>query len=154
MVTLAQRLEFLRTQHGMTRPGLSAALGFPRNAIEKFETGRQTPTKDQQEKICAYFGVSSFYLKGESDDPTRQDNWMNAALSGVEEEPVVRPRPAPVKKPVVQTANDGNGSLVQSFLNNKAFQETVRTMVLETLRTPEGQELLSQIVRKEIGKQK
>ena len=33
------------------RPGLSAALGLPKNAIEKFETGRQTPTKEQQEKL-------------------------------------------------------------------------------------------------------
>ena len=37
MVTLAQRLESLRNEKGLTRPALSAALGMPRNAIEKFE---------------------------------------------------------------------------------------------------------------------
>ena len=52
MVTLAQRLEELRTERGLSRPALSAELGFPKNAVEKFETGRQTPTREQQEKIA------------------------------------------------------------------------------------------------------
>ena len=152
MVTMAQRIEELRTQQGLTRPALSVALGLPRNAVEKFETGRQTPTK---EKIATYFGVSLFYLKGESDDPTRQDSWMTAALSGVEEddEPV-RPvrRPAP-KAPTPPPAPGGNGAILASLLQNKAFQDTVRAMVLDALRTKEGQELLAQIVRKELTRQ-
>ena len=155
MVTLAQRLEQLRTERGLTRPGLSVALGLPRNAIEKFETGRQTPTREQQTKMAAFFEVSLLYLQGETDDPTRQDSWMTAALSEAEPEPVYKPRP--VQKPaVVQSSGStqAQGSMVQSFMNNKAFQDTVRAMVLETLRTPEGQELLAQIVRKELNKQK
>lgn len=155
MVTLAQRLEQLRTERGLTRPGLSTALGMPRNAIEKFETGRQTPTKEQQTKLAAFFEVSLLYLQGETDDPTRQDSWMTAALSEAEPEPVYRPKP--VQKQVVARsapATQGQSSMVQSFLTNKAFQETVRAMVLETLRTPEGQELLAQIVRRELNKQK
>ena len=83
MVTLAQRLEALRTEKGLTRPALSVALGMPRNAVEKFETGRQTPTKEQQNKIAAYFGVSLAYLQGESDDPTSMASWIQTALSGV-----------------------------------------------------------------------
>ena len=51
MVTLAQRIEELRTARGLSRPALAAALGFPRTAIEKFETGRQTPTQEQQAKL-------------------------------------------------------------------------------------------------------
>ena len=43
MITLAQRIEALRTERGLSRPALSQALGFPKNAAEKFETGRQTP---------------------------------------------------------------------------------------------------------------
>jgi len=155
MVTLAKRLEQLRTERGLTRQGLSVALGLPRNAIEKFETGRQTPTKEQQTKLAAFFEVSMLYLQGESDDPTRQDSWMTAALSEAEPEPAPKPKYVP-KPAVVQSSGNqtGQGSMVQSFLNNKAFQDTVRAMVLETLRTPEGQELLAQIVRKELNKQK
>ena len=154
MVTLQQRIEALRTEKGLTRPALSIALGLPRNAVEKFETGRQTPTKEQQEKIADYFGVSLFYLRGESDDPTRQASWMTAALSGVtQDEPEVVRRPRPQPKAAPQPASGGQGALVASFLQNKAFQDTVRAMVLETLRTREGQELLAQIVRKEINRQ-
>ena len=57
MVTMAQRIEALRTEKGLSRPALAAALGLPRLSIEKFETGRQTPTKDQQDKLAEYFGV-------------------------------------------------------------------------------------------------
>ena len=47
MVTLAQRIESLRTEKGLSRPALAAALHFPKMAVEKFETGRQTPSKEQ-----------------------------------------------------------------------------------------------------------
>ena len=157
MVTLAQRIEQLRTERGLTRPALSLALGLPKNSIEKFETGRQTPTKEQQTKLSDFFGVSLLHLQGETDDPTRQDSWMTAALSEAEPEPAQVRRPKPAPKAVVAQSSGGTqnqGSMVQSFLNNKAFQDTVRAMVLETLRTPEGQDLLAQIVRKELNKQK
>ena len=48
MVTMSQRIEELRTERGLSRPALSAALGFPKNAAEKFETGRATPSREQQ----------------------------------------------------------------------------------------------------------
>ena len=70
MITMAQRIEELRTEKGLSRPALSAALGFPKTAAEKFETGRATPTAEQQKKMADFFGVSLFYLKGESNDKT------------------------------------------------------------------------------------
>ena len=59
MVTMAQRIEALRTEAGLARVPASLELGFPKNAFEKFETGRQTPTKEQQEKLASYLGVPS-----------------------------------------------------------------------------------------------
>ena len=44
MVTIAQRIEALRTEKGISRPALAAAVSLPRMSIEKFETGRQTPS--------------------------------------------------------------------------------------------------------------
>ena len=64
MVTMAQRIEALRTERNLSRPALASALGLPRMAVEKFETGRQTPSQEQQEKMASYFGVSLFYLRG------------------------------------------------------------------------------------------
>ena len=42
MVTMARRIEQLRTEKGLSRPALSAALGLPRMAVEKFETDRKS----------------------------------------------------------------------------------------------------------------
>lgn len=155
MVTLAKRLEELRTKQGLTRPALSIALGLPKNAIEKFETGRQTPTKEQQAKLAAYFNVSTAYLQGESDDPTSMASWITTALSGAEPDP----DPTPVRKaaPVTKSrpANDGSqGGILAALLSNKAFHDTLKAEILEVLRSREGQEILADIVRKEITKQK
>ena len=57
MISLGGRIEELRSERGLSRPALCAELNFPKNAIEKFETGRQTPTKAQQERMAEYFGV-------------------------------------------------------------------------------------------------
>ena len=149
MVTLAQRITELRTDRGMSRPELSAALGLPKNAIEKFETGRQTPTQEQQAKMAAYFEVSPFYLRGESNDRTRQETWMDGGF--VDDEPAPAPvrRAAPRPAPVSHGKDEG-GSLLDPLMKNKAFQDMVRATVLEVLRSPEGQELLAQAVRRQL----
>ena len=150
MVTIAQRIELLRTQRGLNRPALSATLGLPRMAIEKFETGRQTPTQDQQKKIAAYFGVSLEYLRGESDDPTTMDSWLNGNVP--DDAP---PSPPPVARPrIVQSSggNDDDGAVFSALLKSKSFQTMVHDTVLEVLRSPEGQDLLAKAIRKELGR--
>ena len=153
MVTMAQRIEALRNEAGLSRPALSAALGFPKNAIEKYETGRATPTKDQQEKMAAYFGVSLFYLRGESNDPTRQEDWMDLAAAEegdghVPMAPISRAKPARAEE---RTA-EGGASLLDSLLSGKQAQEALRTAVLEVLRSPEGQALIAKAVHKELSR--
>ncbi len=150
MITMAQRIEELRTERNLSRPQLSSALGLPKNAAEKFETGRATPTQEQQNKLADFFGVSLFYLRGESSDRTRQDNWMDGDF--VDDEPAPAPRYKPAAKPAASPASSSGGSLVEPFLKNKAFQEMVRATVLDVLRSPEGQELLARAVRHELNK--
>ena len=147
MVTLGQRIEELRNERGMSRPALSAALGLPKGAAEKFETGRQTPTKEQQEKIAAYFGVSVLYLRGESSDRTRQEDWMDAAAFR-DEEPVFVPKPAPKPK----EPESIQGGMLDAMLASKSVQELLRGIVLDVLKSPEGQAVIAQAVRKELGK--
>ena len=146
MITLGQRMEELRNERGLSRPALSAALGFPKNAAEKFETGRQTPTKEQQEKIAAYFGVSVFYLRGESSDRTRQEDWMDAAAF-TDEEPVFVPKP-----PKPKAAEPVQGGMLDAMLASKGVQDLLRSMVLDVLKSPEGQAVIAQAVRKELKK--
>lgn len=151
MVTIAQRIESLRTEKAMSRPALSAALGLPRTAIEKFETGRQTPNQEQQAKIAKYFGVSLFYLRGESDDPTDMNSWLNGAVP--DDEPV-RPAPKAAAPRVVQSSGGAqeDGAVFSALLKSKSFQSMVRDTVLEVLRSPEGQDLIAKAVRKELKK--
>ena len=152
MVTLAQRIEELRTARGLSRPALAAALGLPRTAIEKFETGRQTPTQDQQNKLASYFGVSLFYLRGESNDRTRQEDWMSEGYSGADEEPVYRPAPAPKKMKAEAPAQ--GATMLDALFGGRQAREQFRAMVLEVLRSPEGQEVVAQAVWKELAKRK
>ena len=153
MVTLAQRIGELRTERGLTRPALSAALGLPKNAAEKFETGRQTPTQEQQQKLADFFGVSLFYLRGESNDRTRQDSWMDGAWA--DEEPAAPAgRPAPRPKAAPAAHGESTGAGFGAFAKSEACRELLRTTVLEVLRSPEGQELLSRTVRRELDRQR
>ena len=150
MVTMAQRLEALRTERGISRPALSAALGFPKTAMEKFETGRQTPTQDQQKKLADYFGVSLFYLRGESDDPTRMDTWLNGG-DVPDAEPAPPVRPAAVKK-ARPAAVQEDGAVFGALLKSPSFQTLLRSAALDVLRSPEGQELLSKAIRRELNR--
>ena len=153
MITMAQRIEALRTERGLSRPALSAALGFPKTAVEKFETGRQTPTQDQQDKLASYFGVSLFYLRGESDDPTRMESWLNTGY--VEEEPAPRPVPRPAAPKIVaqsSAAGQNDSNMFSAFMKSKSFQDLLRATVLDVLRSPEGQELIAKAVRKDVGR--
>ena len=151
MVSMAQRIEALRTQRNISRPALAAALGFPKTAMEKFETGRQSPTKEQAQKLADYFGVSIFYLRGESDDPTRQDSWLSGNFAD-EGGHVPMEAPKAKRSQPAQPAAAGQGTIFDSFLKSKAFQEMVRETVQEVLRSPEGQELIAKAVKRELAR--
>lgn len=149
MVTLAQRLEELRTRQGVSRPALSAALGFPKTAMEKFETGRQTPTQDQQKKLAEHFGVSLSYLRGETDDPVQTENWLNGG-SVPDDVPDGVPAQPAVSRPGREKPAREDGAVFGALLKSPSFQALVRSAVLETLRSPEGQELLAKAIRREL----
>ncbi|WP_312635746.1 helix-turn-helix transcriptional regulator [Oscillibacter sp.] len=148
MITMAQRIQQLRAERGVSAPALSAALGLPRTAVEKFETGRQTPTQDQQQKLASYFGVSAFYLRGESDDRTQMSDWMDGAFM---DDPAPAPPAAPVR-PAKKAAPAEDGSVFDAFLNSKKFQELLRVTVLDVLRSSEGQALIEKAARKAGGR--
>lgn len=151
MVTMAQRIEELRTKKAMSRPALAAALGLPRLSIEKFETGRQTPTQEQQQKLASAFGVSIAYLRGETDDPTSMDNWLSGAVPA--EDPVVLPKAvrwataAVVAQSGDSGKNDG-GAVFSALLKSDSFKALVRETVLDVLKSPEGQALLAKAAKK------
>ena len=154
MITLAQRIEELRCERGLSRPALAAELKLPRTAVEKFETGRQTPSREQQAQLAAFFGVSLFYLRGGSNDRTRQETWMDMAMSEENPEPAPVPRRTPKPAAPVPSAGGDSGTVFDSFLTSKPFRDLLSSVVLDTLRSPEGQKLISQVVRRELDRQR
>ena len=150
MTSISQRIEQLRNTKGLSRPALAAALGFPKVSIEKFETGRLTPNQEQQKAMAAYFGVSPEYLRGESNDPTTLDDWLNGELP--EEEPVKTP--AAPKKTIVASADSRNNdpAPLTAMLRSDAFKALVRETVIEVLRSKEGQQLIAKAVKNELNK--
>ena len=151
MITMAQRIEALRTEKGLSRPALSAALGLPKSAAEKFETGRQTPTQDQQQKLASFFGVSLFYLRGESDDHTQMENWLNSSFADEAPQPQAPAQPR-ARQVAASAGGAGESAVFSAFLKSKSFQEMVRATVMEALRSPEGQALIAKAVRRDLGR--
>ena len=154
MVTMAQRIEALRTEKGLSRPGLAAALHFPKGSIDKFETGRQTPTKEQQEKMAAFFNVSLFYLRAESNDRTKMENWIDMDPDHFVDTPIPAPLPRRVVKntTAAEETSAGGNSVFDTFLHSKSFQEMVRATLLDVLRSEAGQRILSDAIHKELQK--
>ena len=147
MVTMAQRIEKLRTERNISRPALASALGMPRTSIEKFETGRATPTQEQLKKLADYFEVTVIYLKNGDDS---MSTWMEGAY--MDEPTPSQPRPRPRPKPVQTASTGADGSMMDALLSGKKFQEALREAALEVLRSPEGQEILANVVRRELAK--
>lgn len=146
MTTIAQRIEELRTARGLSRPALSAELGLPRLTVEKFETGRQTPNTDQQNKLARYFGVSLFYLRGETDDPTSMGSWLSDTTQ-VGEAPAPKPQPKPAA--VKQAAKpQEDGAFFMALVNSESFRKALHQTVLDVLRSPEGQEIIHKSIQK------
>lgn len=148
MVTMAKRIEELRMEKGLSRPALASALGLPRMSVEKFETGRQTPSQEQQRKMAEFFGVTLAYLRAETSDQTTMGDWMDGAFQDT-------PAPAPVQRKVVrpqvvESAGEGAGSsaMAEAFLKSPKFREILRETVLDVLKSPEGQKLLEKALRR------
>jgi len=154
MVTLAQRIEALRTERGLSRAALAAALSLPKFSIEKFETGRQSPNKEQVQQLADFFNVSTFYLKGESNDRTRQDTWLEGEFpdDGGKHVPLPGPKRKAPPQPKPQPPMSGGGTVLDSFLRSRQFKDVVRDTVWEVLSSPAGQELIAKAVRRELDR--
>ena len=147
MISLSQRLRELRTQKGISAIALSAELNLPRAAIDRYEQGKQTPSKEHRQKLADYFGVSIAYLKGETNDITRQDSWMDIAHAADEQadvEEYVPKQKKPKKEP--------EGSMADALVLSPSVQELLRKLVREELTGEQSRETISRIVREELKK--
>ena len=99
--------------------------------------------------LAAYFGVSVSYLRGESDDPTSMESWLNG---NVPDEPMPPPAPRRAAVSAAPAKVKEDGAVFGALLKSPAFQTLIRDAAAEYLRSPEGQALIAKAVRRELDK--
>lgn len=63
-MTIAQVLKRLRLEHGLSQSELARKIHVSPSAIGMYEAGSRFPTREIEESIANYFGVSLDYLRG------------------------------------------------------------------------------------------
>ena len=71
MFSFSDRLKELRKQKKLSQKALGELIGLSERGIQNYELGTNSPTSDIIIKLANYFNVSTDYLLGRSDDPTR-----------------------------------------------------------------------------------
>ncbi len=153
MVTMAQRIEELRTKKGISRPALAAALGLPRLSVEKFETGRQTPTQEQQQKLASRLRRVPRLSPGRDGRPHQHGQLAQRRRACRRSPWSACPRRSgrATAAVVAQSGDNGKsdgGAVFGALLKSDSFKALVRETVLEVLKSPEGLALLAKAVKK------
>lgn len=68
---IAQRIRLLRLERKLTQEQFGKLFGIVKATVSSYETGNSVPDDDIKRQICNYFNVSSDYLLGISDFPTK-----------------------------------------------------------------------------------
>lgn len=66
---IGEKIKELRKNSKITQEQLGNAIGVSKMAISYFEKGKKSPGRESLKKIADYFGVTTDYLLGRSEDP-------------------------------------------------------------------------------------
>ena len=69
MANFAERIKELRCKNGMTQAAVGKLLGIRQDAISTYERGKNYPEVRNLMILADYFGVSTDYLLGRTDNP-------------------------------------------------------------------------------------
>ena len=69
----ALRLKELREKKGLSQKAFSAKLGVSQSTVGMWESQKREPNFETTEKIANFFGVSTDYLLGRTDEPKPVD---------------------------------------------------------------------------------
>lgn len=70
MNVLAKRLGEMRKKRGLTQRKLAEKLGVSYGRISLYETGDRSPDPEMLKRLADFFGCSTDFLLGLTDDPT------------------------------------------------------------------------------------
>lgn len=68
---LAEKLKLCRKKRGKTQKDITSFLGISERGYQNYEMDQREPNLQTLKKLADYFNVSTDYLLGHSDDPTR-----------------------------------------------------------------------------------
>lgn len=71
MATLPERLVQLQTEHNLLKKDIAEAVGISTMAYYRYESGKRLPDVAILTKLADFYNISTDYLLGRSDDPTR-----------------------------------------------------------------------------------
>lgn len=71
MSSFSDRLKELRKAKGVTQKAVAQGIGITEQAYQKYEYGKHEPNHQTTIKLADYHNVSTDYLLGRSDNPSR-----------------------------------------------------------------------------------
>lgn len=74
MSKLSERILALRREHGVLQLEIAAAIGVSLRTYQRFEYGDREPTASSIVALAKFYGVSTDYLLGVSDNPHPEGN--------------------------------------------------------------------------------
>lgn len=151
MITMAQRIEELRTEKGLSRP-LCLPHWLSQDGGGEIRDRPGHPHGRAAEENGRLFRRLPVLSEGGEQRKTRQETWDGRGLCGRRRARPPRPQAGRAAAPQPKSGGGDQGTVFGSLLRTPAFQEMVRETVLEVLRSPEGQELLSRTVRRELDR--
>ena len=72
MSSFSERLKELRLKSGIKQIEIAAMLGVQARTMRFYESGNHEPSIESIIKLADFFDISTDYLLGRSDDPTRR----------------------------------------------------------------------------------
>ncbi len=71
MANFTERLQFLKANKNLLQKDIANAAEISLRTYQRYESGERVPDTEVLIKLADYFDVSTDYLLGRSDDPTR-----------------------------------------------------------------------------------
>jgi transcriptional regulator with XRE-family HTH domain len=135
------RLKELRKNKGLTQQSVADSLGIERVAYARYENGVREPSIAILIRLSDFFGVSTDYLIGRSDNPMYEHKWIsdngtqNVLLSTTEKK---LPTPSRRRELEKQAEESGTNEIVISKKDIPKNRKELEQFVLEILHKEQG----------------
>lgn len=86
---IGQRLKDLREKRGLSLAAVGRAIGVTGQAVGRYESEKDLPGGQILLKLAQFFGVSTAYVLGQVDDPTRNsslpEEWEDVVRKAIDQ---------------------------------------------------------------------